>query len=598
MSNVEPPGPSIPTNSSIPPVSEDSILNWVGSRNLREGHSYFESQAIIDPRRQGKAIRAQCQGSMPLPYRLQAVIGPRGVVEADCSCPVGSGGRCKHVGALLLAWLHRPDDFRVAADFETDLEQRSKPELIALIKQMLQIQPDLETLLDATSPSAARGGVPVIMENYRRQVSAAFRRAGDDWYAMRSVPRDIGITLSAGDGFLALSDHGNASIVYQAVAQGIIEHYEMVQDDDGELCETVDRCVEGLDDCLASMELDPAARKNVLQTLCNIYLFNIDYGGGETAVTAPDAILERATSEEKSDIASRIREEMPQGNGWSGRYRRKAFGRFLLDLEDADSSDGSFLEICRESSLLPELADKLLSLGRLEEAAAEAETADDYDLLAIADIFHQNGCSQRIEPLLASRIATDRSHRLLDWLKERHKERGELPQALELAKRKLEGNLSRASYLAGYVEARQLAQRLGVWEELRPQLLGQWSADGEFALLTEIHLEEGELDLALKSVKQGAVPSFPGGEQLLRVAEAVSATHPQDALEIYCQQAERLINLRGRDNYQQACKHLVKVRDLYFRLSQESNWANFIAQLRDQYRRLRALQEELGNAGL
>ena len=124
--------------SNFSAVSEETILDWVGPRNFQLGHSYFESRAIVDPRRQGKALKAWCQGSMPQPYRLQASFEHRGVVEADCSCPVGGGGRCKHVGALLLAWLHQPDAFRVVAELDSDLEQRSKPELIALIKQMLR----------------------------------------------------------------------------------------------------------------------------------------------------------------------------------------------------------------------------------------------------------------------------------------------------------------------------------------------------------------------------------------------------------------------------------------------------------------------------
>lgn len=584
------------TVSNIPAISEQTILDWVGSRNFRLGLSYFESQAILDPRRQGNSLKAWCQGSMPQPYRLCAVFGRRGVVEADCSCPVGDGGRCKHVGALLFAWLHQPEAFREMADLDTTLEQRSKPELIAVIKRMLQVQPDLETLLEATLPGENQEGAPVNPDIYRRQIAAAFQRAGDDWYSMRSIPREVRVILSSGEGFLDRADPGNASIVYRAVALGILEYYEMMQDDDGELCATVDRCVEGLADCLENenMGLDSADRIEILQTLFDVYLFNRDYGGGESEVNAPDVILQYATGEEKAVIAGRIRAAMPQGNEWGDGYRRREYGRFLLDLEQAQSDDDAFLEICRQCGLFPELADCLLTLGRPEEAMAEAEMAENYDLLAVADVFLQHGCSQRIEPLLASRIETDRSHRLLDWLKERHRERGELAEALALSRLKLELSPD----LSGYLEVRELSQGLGVWQELRPQLLEQWSDDGAYSLLTEIHLEEGEIDLALKSVRQMDNRPFLAGEQLLRVAQAASSTHPQDALEIYRQQAESLINIRVRDNYRRACELLCKVRDLYLQQSQESAWTDFIAELREQNRRLPALMEELENAGL
>lgn len=578
----------------IPAISERTISDWVGSRSVKLGRSYFENEAIFDSRRQGSALKAYCQGSMPQPYRLRVAFGAEGVEEAHCSCPVGSGGRCKHIGALLLAWLARPDAFQAVAELDTDLEQRSKGELIALIKQMLQLQPDLEILLEAASLGGDRQSAPVNPEIYRRQVSSAFRRGGDDWMAPRRVAADIGITVSAGDGFLDMADYANASIVYQAVAQEILEHYEMMPDEDGHLNKVVDRCVEGLGYCLAGGGDDAAVRKNSLRTLFDIYRFDVDYGGVGLGETSPDLILEHATGEEKRAVAGWVRAAMPQGNSWSDNYHRQVYGRFLLDLEMAHLDDASFLSICRESGRLADLVDRLLTLGRLEEAIAEAEPAGDYELLTLADIFRQHGCAQKAEPLLAKRIETGQDHRLIGWLKERHIEREELSEALALAKRLLE----RRPHLAGYQEVRELSQQLGVWQELRPQLLAEWSGAKEYHLLTDIYLEEGEIDLALKSVMERK-PGFPYGvDQLIRVAQSASETHPHAALDIYRQQVESLIENRGRDNYQRACEHLTRVRDLYRQLSQEPAWTDFIAQLRERYRRLPALKEELSNAGL
>ena len=581
-------------HSTIPALSTKSILDWVGSRNYHLGLSYFEDNAIVDPRRQGNALKAWCQGSMPSPYRLHVAFGPRNIVESDCSCPVGSGGRCKHVGALLIAWLQEPDTFPVEEGLEAQLQQRSKPELIALIKQMLRIEPDLETVVEMALPGASLGGASADPESYRRQVAAAFLRAGDDWYAQRRVPKDIGITLEAGDGFLAGGDHNGAGIVYQAVAQGTIEYYELVQDDDGELCAMVDRCVEGLEDCLASGVLDPQVRASSLQTLFDIYLFNLDYGGGDTEVTAPDVILEHSTVVEKRAIAGRVRASMPEGDSWSEWYRRRRYGYFLLELEMAHLDDDAFLRICRECDLLPDLVDRLLTLGRTEEAMANAELCSDYDLLAVAEVFRGHNSPQLAESLLIERIRASQNHRLINWLKERYIERGELDSALDLAKQMLERN----PRLPCYREVRQLAHGLGVWQELRPQLLERWSAERQDYLLTEVYLEEGEIDLALHSAKQRDFRHPHDGEQLARVAQAASETHPQNALDMYRQLAESLINVRGRENYQKACAFLLKMRQIYVRLSRESEWTDYIAQLREQNCRLPALLEELGNAGL
>ncbi len=581
-------------SDTIPEVSESAISAWVGRRGFQLGRSYLENGALFDLRRQGSALRACCQGSMPQPYRLRVAFGSEGIEEAHCSCPVGRGGHCKHVGALLLAWLDQPGAFRVLAELDAGLEQRSKGELIALIKQMLQLQPDLETLLEAVLPGGDRRGVPVDPETYRRQVSSAFRRGGDDWMAPRGIAADIGVTVNAGDGFLALDDYANAGIVYGAVAQEILQHHDMMLDEDGFLGEVVDRCVEGLGSCLAGGGDNAAVRESSLQTLFDIYRFDVDYGGAGLGEAAPDLILEHATGEEKRAVAGWVRAAMPDGNSWSDNYHRQVHGRFLLHLEMAHLDDAAFMSICRESGLLSELVDRLLTLGRLEEAIAEAEPAGDYELLTLADIFREHGCGRRVEPLLVERIESSQDRRLVEWLKERYKERGELADALVLAQRLLE----RRPNLAGYQEVRELSRQLGVWQELRPQLLAGWSGAGEYVLLTDVYLEEGEIDLALKTVKQRKPGFRSGAEQLVRVAQAASETQPQSALDIYRQQAESLIEARGRENYRWACEHLVKVRDLYRRLSQEPAWTGYVADLRERHRRLPALKEELSKAGL
>lgn len=581
-------------SNTIPEISESAILAWVGPRGFQLGRGYLENDSVFDLRRQGSALRACCQGSMPQPYRLRVAFGAEGIEEAHCSCPVGGGGHCKHAGALLLAWLDRPDGFRMVAELDADLEQRSKGELIALIKQMLQLQPDLETLLEVPLPGGDWRSDPVDPAPYRRQVSSAFRRGGDDWMATQRVATDVGIAVSAGDGFLALADYSNASIVYRAVAQEIMEHYDTMLDEDGRLTEVVDRCVDGLGNCLSGEGDDAAARNSSLQTLFRIYRLDMDYGGVGLGEAAPDLILEHATEEEKRAVAGWVRAAMPQGNGWSDNFQRQVHGRFLLHLEMAYLDDTAFLSICRESGLLAEMVDRLLALGRLEEATAEAELAGDYELLTLADIFREHGCGQRVEPLLAGRIETGGDHRLVEWLKERHKERGELTDALALAQRLLE----RRPDLARYREVRDLSRQLGVWRELRPQLLAAWSAAKEYGLLTDVYLEEGEVDLALKSVKRRRPGFLHGADQLIRVAQAASETHPHAALDIYRQRAESLIEARGRENYRRACQHLVQVRDLYLRLSQEPVWTGYVAGLRERHRRLPALKEELSNAGL
>ena len=579
----------------IPTTNAQTIAAWVGTRSLELGRDYFENGAVFDLRRQGSCLKARCQGSMPQPYRLQVAFGADGIEAADCSCPVGGGGHCKHVGALLLAWLDQPDAFRTVPELDADLERRSKEDLIALVKQMLRRQPDLEALLEVGLPGGDRRHGSVDPDTYRRLVSSAFRRAGDGWLEYRQIAGDIESIASAGDDFLALSDYVGANVVYRAVLQGIQEYYEMAFDEDGEMFDVVEQCVEGLANCLAAGGEDSVVREQTLRTLFDIYRFDMDSGGIGLAEGAPDLILEHATDEEKRAVAGWVRAAMAGGSGWSDKYRRQAHGRFLLDLEKSHLDDDGFLGICRECGLATELVDRLLTLGRLNEAISETELAGDYDLLILADVFRRRGYGPSVEPLLVRRIETSRDDRLMEWLMVRHRDRGELAEALALAKRLLRAR----PYLARYQEVRDLSRQLGVWQELRPDLLAEWSAAGQFGLLTDVHLEEGEIDEALCSVRRQQTSRFPyEANRMLQVAEAATRTHPRAAIQLYLEQAESLIEARGRANYHLACDHLTTARDIYRQLDDEPEWTHFVAQLRERHRRLRALQEELDSSGL
>ena len=440
----------------FPTMNEGAISDWVGSRSFQRGRSYFKGGDIFETRRQGNTLKALCQGSRPQPYRLWVAGSDEGIKEAHCSCPVGGGGHCKHVGALLLTWLHQPDVFRTVEDPDANLERRSKSELIALIKQMLEVQPDLETLLESTLPADSRSSTLVAPESYRRQAADAFRRSINDWDW--GGAGGINVVLGSGDNFLAQSDYANAGIVYQAVAQEVFEHFEMMHGDDEYIYDVMNRCTQGLGNCLAAGDGDAPARERALQALLDIFRSDMDYGGYGLGEDADELMLEHADAAEKSLIAGWVRAALPSATGEYG-YKRRAYGSLLLDLEADHLDDETFLEISRKSGLLDDLVDRLLTLGRLDEALAEAGRVRDTELLNLAKLFSAHGDGHAVEPLVAGRIEKNNDDGLTLWLKDQYEERGELDEALALAQQLLEQHPS----LAAYQGVRELSQRLGIW---------------------------------------------------------------------------------------------------------------------------------------
>src|SRR5262245_8008287 len=102
--------------TNIPKLTEAAIRKRTGDRSFGLGRSYFERGAIFDARRAGVTLKARCSGSRGEAYRVHATFNAKGVAAAECSCPVGDGGFCKHVAALLLTWIERPEEFSEAEE--------------------------------------------------------------------------------------------------------------------------------------------------------------------------------------------------------------------------------------------------------------------------------------------------------------------------------------------------------------------------------------------------------------------------------------------------------------------------------------------------
>src|SRR5579884_541737 len=387
---------------------------------------YYRNGAIFDTRRQGTTLKARCQGSRSEAYRLWVTLGPSGAADADCSCPVGDGGYCKHVAALLLTWINHPNDFREVEDLEAGLEARSKGELIALIKQMLLREPDLEVLLETPLPVPGERRPPVDAEIYRRQAAAAFRYPEyDDYDAGGSVAAELDPIVAIAQGFADQGDAVSAYRVYESVLSEVCENYESFQDEEGELAGVAQGCVEGLGRCLDLTKNDPTTREAILRALLDAYHSDLVCGGVGLADAAPELIEQRTSPDERRMVARWVRELIGKDGPGRSDWTRQALGGFLLDLELETLDDDEYIRICRESGRTRDLVQRLLDLGRLDEAIVAIRDQQNYAVLGMAAIFEAHGHGDAIEKILVDRSRQRDDVDVLTWLMQRSEARGD-----------------------------------------------------------------------------------------------------------------------------------------------------------------------------
>lgn len=73
---------------------------------------------------------------------------------------------------------------------------------------------------------------------------------------------------------------------------------------------------------------------------------------------------------------------------------------------------------------------------------------------------------------------------------------------------------------------------------------------------------------------------------------------PERAIQVYISLARTNIDLRSRDNYAVAARHLASARDTYRLSNNEAVWQTLISEIKTEFKRLPALQDELRKAGL
>jgi hypothetical protein len=320
----------------------------------------------------------------------------------------------------------------------------------------------------------------------------------------------------------------------------------------------------------------------------------------------PTILIRHTTSAERKSLATRIREAFELDITWtidaiSEQY--DSIVALLLGLEADTIDDDTFLHICRETESYPYLIERLFKCGRQEEALAEAQQVDNYDVLEIADILCEQGHEAVAVHLIEERSAQSGDQTLLQWLQKQYQARGNDEGALEMACRLFRTSAFEAT-IERYREIHQLAEQLGRWETVQSELLTYVHQSCNIKLQIEIALNDDQVKEALELLRSQQHPenlrngpysgdTFDAG---LAVAQAAEENYPQEAIEIYQKYVETRIAWRGRENYHIACQHLTSIHKLFQKIGRSDGWTTYIAELREQNHNLPALKDEMAKA--
>ena len=191
------------------------------------------------------------------------------------------------------------------------LEQRDKPELIAIIQHMLLQEPDLQWLLATTLPTASSLKASIDPKIYQQQIMAAMTSDNQRKRKRSEVQRRLAAIKSIADEFAANENYAEALTIYEALVNEIIAHFNDYRDEYVAFSIIIMGCIDGLDSCFAGEEDNPQMRLRVLRTLFAIYRFYTD-SGMDLDEDIVGLLVGNTSPEERQVIAGWVQDALKQ----------------------------------------------------------------------------------------------------------------------------------------------------------------------------------------------------------------------------------------------------------------------------------------------
>lgn len=587
----------LPANDgfALPRPSDRVIRGYVGARNFDKAVVYHAWGAVFRGRREGPVIHARCEGSGHEVYRVRVAFDAQALVSAHCSCPVGDEGRCKHVGATLLAWSHRPDEFVPTGSLSQTVERLSLTQLRALVLRLLAIDPTFAPSIEALLPEALdahreatpRGAIlQRASEIFRRRSDTAASGAG------RAAAIAGELRALAVEGLHRVGDDRAAQAqVHAQLAEAVLGRWRKFGDEGATLLQFARAEIEALGESLGALsEADPG-RLAGLRALMTLYRFDIEQGPAMGPLASPGALslrvfTEVATEAERRQFAALLTDLVERSDDWS----RVCWSRARLTLEEGLVDDAEWFAACEAAGRWGLVAQRHARRGDAALALSAFEQTPGYELIETAERLAGLGLGDAVEASLGARterLAEATRAAVGQWLKARAAARNDAEASLEVDVSLFRAHPSRE----GYDNLKQRSEAHGLWAALRPRLHEALAERGH-PLAVEVLLSEGAPLAAAEAVAQ----MTGRGQSLItlrnQVLDALGGEAPALQLTLLEAQCEQLAATGGRNAYREVARAMARRESLRATLGagDEDGWA---VAFRARHARRAALVAEL-----
>ena len=569
-------------------VSEDTLKSLSTPTSFSRGDELYQDGAIFDTSRQSNVLRGKCRGSSAPYYEIVVRLDEGGFQEAYCSCPYSFGGLCKHIIALMLTFIHSPDEFAEQKSIKELLEPLEKDEIISVISKLVNRYPELYTWLqnetlvvsETSQPVQLQGKSRVSQAVYQNQIRRILRsldgyRMSEAYWMMGDMVAQLSQIGDTAFEFLQSGDAQGALIIFSTLFIETGKGFSGFDDSDGYLSSFIEDLALPLCEAILSADLSNAERIKIYKKLEPIIRDLHSYGFDDLDVIL--IAINRGWSDEP----------LIEAEDYNPRYANY-LNEVKLNILERKNHIEEYLKICLKSGAIVRYVLKQLEIGEIDRALEVAfkNIASSDEALAVAIALREaNRLSDALSLAEKGLEIEGRKNELGLWLGPIEETQGRTEQAIQ-------------AYLAAYYEAPTLElynalKRLTAenWLHLRPILMLKLQENPSHArVLADVYLAEHEWDQAIAIACKVSQWDYVLVE---KVVDAVLPHRPDWVIQACEAQAEGLIARTQSKYYSIAVNWLGKMKKAYISTGRKAEWLEYLENLKAKYYRRPALQAEL-----
>ena len=565
--------------TALPKLAENDIHRLANAQSFERGEDYTYS--VFKAQRRGDTLDAQVEGSQYEPYRVTVTLDQAGVKDTFCTCPYDWGGICKHIVAVLLIYIRKPDSFAVRiepSELLADLDTETLRTVLAdLIERYPDLQDEVESQLAVQQARSAplketgkphKRRSPLDPAPIRRRVigilhSLSGMRHSEAYWGVSGMVEQLGHVLQEAQDLLDADDAESTLVILDVLGEKVIETYPEFEYAETDVADFIVDVGDVLAEALLACDLPPDSHQQWEDKVTGWAGHLVDYGIDDAMDIALTAL-----------------------RGWDAEFDDEEFVPDLtsarLNILERRGETDEFLALALETGHHLRYALKLMELEQEQAAINHARVHFDQAGDALTLAMHLREAENVTGAVVVAERGLDlqgHKYRLGIWLSD---------VAIGLEKT----DLALRARIVAFEEQPSLKDYQAVqtqagdhWHELQPRLINTVRQSHSRDALVDVLLYEGLPDEAVTVAEQEEW----NYHLLEKVADEVIATHPDWVIRVSQKQAEGLINKVQSKYYVAAVRWLEKARAAHRAAGQEAKWRAYLADLRERHSRKRTL---------